>query len=47
MIPHSGRACDCLIIGGGPAGLAAATYLGRFRRRVMVVDAGESRARWI
>nr|WP_281040043.1 NAD(P)/FAD-dependent oxidoreductase [Mesorhizobium sp. M8A.F.Ca.ET.021.01.1.1] len=46
-MPHSGRACDCLIIGGGPAGLAAATYLGRFRRRVMVVDAGESRARWI
>ncbi|TGQ77175.1 MULTISPECIES: NAD(P)/FAD-dependent oxidoreductase [unclassified Mesorhizobium] len=39
--------CDCLIVGGGPAGLAAATYLGRFRRRVIVVDAGESRAKWI
>lgn len=38
---------DCLIIGGGPAGLTAATYLGRFRRRVIVVDAGESRAKWI
>ena len=38
---------DCLIIGGGPAGLTAATYLGRFRRRVMVVDAGQSRANWI
>jgi thioredoxin reductase (NADPH) len=38
---------DCLIVGGGPAGLMAATYLGRFRRRVLVVDAGESRARWI
>jgi thioredoxin reductase (NADPH) len=35
---------DCLIIGGGPAGLLAATYLGRYRRRVKVVDAGESRA---
>lgn len=38
---------DCLIIGGGPAGLTAATYLGRFRRRVIVVDAGQSRAKWI
>ena len=35
---------DCLIVGGGPAGLAAATYLGRFRRRVGVVDGGDSRA---
>jgi thioredoxin reductase (NADPH) len=35
---------DCLIIGGGPAGLTAATYLGRFRRRAMVVDSGNSRA---
>lgn len=35
---------DCLIIGGGPAGLIAATYLGRFRRNVEVVDAGSSRA---
>ena len=38
---------DCLIVGGGPAGLMAAIYLGRFRRRVIVVDAGESRAKWI
>ncbi len=38
---------DCIIIGGGPAGLIAATYLGRFRRRVVLVDAGRSRARWI
>jgi thioredoxin reductase (NADPH) len=35
---------DCVIIGGGPAGLTAATYLGRFRRKVLVVDAGDSRA---
>jgi thioredoxin reductase (NADPH) len=35
---------DCLIIGGGPAGLTAATYLARFRRRVIVVDDGNSRA---
>ncbi|WP_082511201.1 MULTISPECIES: NAD(P)/FAD-dependent oxidoreductase [unclassified Rhizobium] len=38
---------DCIIIGGGPAGLVAATYLARFRRSVLVVDAGESRALWI
>lgn len=34
---------DLLIIGGGPAGLSAALYTGRARRRVVVVDAGEPR----
>jgi thioredoxin reductase (NADPH) len=43
----AGAPYDCLIIGGGPAGLTAATYLGRFRRRVVVVDNGGSRAKRI
>ena len=38
---------EVLIIGAGPAGLTAATYLARFRRRVLVADGGGSRARWI
>ena len=38
---------DALIVGAGPAGLTAALYMGRFRRRVLVIDGGESRAAWI
>ena len=38
---------DCLIIGGGPAGLTAAIYLARFHLDVLIVDAGKSRAGWI
>jgi choline dehydrogenase-like flavoprotein len=38
---------DCLIVGGGPAGLTAAIYLARFHLDILVVDGGKSRASWI
>jgi thioredoxin reductase (NADPH) len=45
--PSTERVLDCLIVGGGPAGLAGALYLARFGRAALVVDAGQSRAGWI
>jgi thioredoxin reductase/SAM-dependent methyltransferase len=37
------RHCDVVVVGGSAAGLAAALQLGRQRRSVIVVDAGEPR----
>jgi thioredoxin reductase (NADPH) len=38
---------DCLIVGGGAAGLTAAVYLGRYQRRALILDDGGSRLQWI
>jgi thioredoxin reductase (NADPH) len=43
----NGDVLDCLIVGGGPAGLTTALYLARFKRRFVVVDSGTPRAAWI
>src|SRR5690606_20696528 len=45
--PALGAEVDCCIVGGGPAGMTAAIFLSRFRRRVALIDGGESRASWI
>jgi thioredoxin reductase len=34
---------DCIIVGGGPAGLSAALMLGRCLRRVLVCESGDTR----
>lgn len=43
MQTRSEPIADSVVVGGGPAGLMAAIYLARFRRSVVLVDAGQSR----
>src|SRR5437763_15771955 len=39
------ESAEAVVVGGGPAGLAAATWLARYRRSVVVLDSGEYRNR--
>lgn len=44
--PDTTRLYDCIIVGGGPAGLSAAVYMGRLRRSVLVLDDRQGRSTW-
>jgi thioredoxin reductase len=41
---RNGTEVDAVVVGGGPAGLAAAMWLGRYRRSVVVVDSQQYRS---
>src|SRR5579871_5037314 len=37
---------DCIILGGGPAGLAAGVYMGRYLRPTLILDHKKPQTRW-
>lgn len=40
-VPESSSpACDVIVVSGGPAGLSAASALGRVRRSALLIDSG-------
>ena len=45
-MPDTQPLWDALIVGGGPAGLSAAIYLGRSRRRTLLIHSAHSMAKW-
>src|SRR4051812_1258411 len=40
------EAWDVIVVGGGCAGLSAAIYLGRAKRKTLLIDSGQSLALW-
>ena len=44
-LADDGSEVDAVVVGGGPAGLAAGLWLGRYRRSVVVVDSQEYRSK--